>query len=89
MWKCYVAKKLKNFNDLLRSRIRNARNDSWCTVVVDTVDEGSVVECDEVVGWEGGRAGVVRKFLHELEGRTVAIDSANGVLWLACRECEY
>ena len=74
---------------MLRSRIRNARNGSWCTVVVDAVDEGSVVECDEVVGWEGGRVGVVRKFLHELEGRTVAINSANRVLWLACREREY
>ena len=74
---------------MLRSRIRNAGNGSWCSVVVDAVDEGSVVECDEVVGWEGGRVWVVCKFLHELEGRTVAIDSANGVLWLACREREY
>ena len=74
---------------MLRSRIRNARNGSWCTVVVDAVDEGSVVECDKVVGWEGGRVGVVRKFLHELEWRAVASDSANSVLWLACREREY
>lgn len=57
--------------------------------MVDAVDEGSVVECDKVVGWEGGRVGVVCKFLHELEGRTVASDSANGVLWLTCREREY
>ena len=57
--------------------------------MVDAVDEGSIVECDKVVGWEGGRVGVVCKFLHELEGRTVASDSANGVLWLTCREREY
>ena len=87
--KVLCSEKLKNFNDLLRSRIRNARNGSWCSVVVDAVDEGSVVECDKVVGREGGRVGVVCKFLHELEGRTVASDSANGVLWLTCREHEY
>ena len=77
---------LKNLNDLVCNGVGDACDGSWCTVVVDAVNKGSVGECDEVVGREGGRVGVVGKLLHELERRAVASDSADGMSRLASSE---
>ena len=77
---------LKNLNDLVCSSVGDTCDGSWCAVVVDAVDKSGVGECDEVVGWEGGRVGVVGKLLHELEWRAVASDSANGMPRLASSE---
>ena len=77
---------LKNLNNLVCNGVGDACDGSWCTVVVDAVDESGVGECDEVVGRKGGRVGVVGKLLHELEWRAVKSDSTNGMSWLASRE---
>jgi hypothetical protein len=77
---------LKNFNDSVCNGVGNACDGSWFTVVVDAVDEGSVGECDEVVGRKGSRVGVVSKLLHELEWRAMASDSTNGMPWLTSGE---
>ena len=77
---------LKNFNDLVCSSVGDTCDGSWCAVVVDAVDKGSIGECDEVVGREGGRVGVVGKLLHELEWRAMASDSADGMPWLTSGE---
>ena len=77
---------LKNLNNLVCNGVSDTCDGSWCTVVVDAVDKGSIGECDEVVGWEGGRVGVVGKLLHELEWRAVASDSADGMSRLASSE---
>ena len=77
---------LKNLNDLVCNGVGDACNGSWFTVVVDAVDESGVGECDEVVGREGGRVGVVGKLLHELEWRAMASDSADRMPWLTSGE---
>ena len=77
---------LKNLNDLVCNGVGDACDGSWCTVVVDAVDKGSIGECDEVVGGEGGRVRVVGKLLHELEWRAVASNSADGMPWLTSGE---
>lgn len=68
------------------SGVGDACDGSWCTVVVDAVDESGVGECDEVVGREGGRVGVVGKLLHKLEWCAMARNSADGLPWLASGE---
>ena len=77
---------LKNLNDLVCSSVGDTCDGSWCTVVVDAVDKGSIGECDEVVDWEGSRVWVVGKLLHELKWRAVASDSTNGMSWLTSGE---
>ena len=77
---------LKNLNNLVCNGVSDTCDGSWCTVVVDAVDKGSIGECDEVVGGEGGRVRVVGKLLHELEWRAVASDSADGMSRLASSE---
>ena len=77
---------LKNLNDLVCSSVGDTCDGSWCAVVVDAVDKGSIGECDEVVGREGGRVGVVGKLLHELKWRAMASDSADGMPWLTSGE---
>ena len=77
---------LKNLNNLVCNGVSDTCDGSWCTVVVDAVDKGSIGECDEVVGGEGGRVRVVGKLLHELEWRAVASNSADGMPWLTSGE---
>ena len=77
---------LKNFNDLVCNGVGDTCDGSWCAIVVDAVDKGSIGECDEVVGGEGGRVRVVGKLLHELEWRAVASNSADGMPWLTSGE---
>ena len=77
---------LKNLNDLVCNGVGDTCDGSWCTVVVDAVDEGSIGECDEVVGRKGGRVWVVGKLLHELKRRAMTSDSADGMSWLASSE---
>ena len=77
---------LKNLNDLVCSSVGDTCNGSWCAIMVDAVDKGSIGECDEVVGRKGGRVRIVGKFLHELEWRAVASDSADGMSRLASSE---
>ena len=79
-------KMLKNLNNLVCSSVGDTCDGSWCAVVVDAVDKGSIGECDEVVGGEGGRVRVVGKLLHELEWRAVASNSADGMPWLTSGE---
>ena len=79
-------KMLKNLNNLVCNGVSDTCDGSWCTVVVDAVDKGSIGECDEVVGGEGGRVRVVGKLLHELEWRAVASNSADGMPWLTSGE---
>ena len=79
-------KMLKNLNDLVCNGVGNACDGSWCAVVVDAVDEGSIGKCDEVVGRKGGCVWVVGKFLHKLKRRAMASDSADGMPWLASSE---
>ena len=84
--KVLYGEMLKNFNDLVCNGVGDACDGSWCTVVVDAVDESGVGECDEVVGRKGGRVGVVGKFLYELKRRAVKSDSTNGMPWLTSGE---
>ena len=77
---------LKNLNNLVCSSVGDTCDGSWCAVVVDAVDKGSIGECDEVVGRKGGRVRIVGKFLHELEWRAVASDSTDGMSWLTSGE---
>ena len=77
---------LKNLNKLVCNGVGDACDGSWCAVVVDAVDKGSIGECDEVVGRKGGRVGVVGKLLHELKRRAVASNSADGMPWLTSGE---
>ena len=77
---------LKNLNDLVCNGVGDTCDGSWCAVVVDAVDKGSVGECDEVVGRKGSRVGVVGKLLHELKRRAVASNSADGMPWLTSGE---
>ena len=77
---------LKNINNLVCSSVGDTCNGSWCAVVVDAVDKGSIGECDEVVGRKGGRVGVVGKLLHKLKRRAMASNSADGMPWLTSGE---
>ena len=79
---------LKNSNNLVCISVGDACDGSWCTIVVDAVDESGIVESDKVVVGKSSSVWVVGKFLHELKRRAIKRYSTDGIVRLASGKCE-